>query len=85
MARRETDPLANVPAEPADAHALRALHEGTATAEQQKRAMFWILTKACDVPGMPYRDNDRDTAFALGRLFVGKQIGRLLTVDLSKL
>lgn len=75
----------HVKAELADAHALRAMHEGTASTEQQQRAMRWILTHACDVGGMPYWPTDRDTAFACGRLFVGKQIGRLLTMDLSTL
>ena len=72
-------------AEPADAHALRALHAGTADAAQQQRAMKWILNTACEVGGMPWHPTDRDTAFALGRLFVGKQIGRLLVCDLSTL
>lgn len=72
-------------AELADAHALRALHTGTASADQQQRAMRWILQTACEVGGMPWHQTDRETAFALGRLFVGKQIGRLLVCDLSTL
>ena len=72
-------------AEPADAHALRALHAGTADAHQQQRALKWILQIGCEVGGMPWHSTDRDTAFALGRLFVGKQIGRLLVCDLSTL
>jgi hypothetical protein len=72
-------------AEAADAHALRALHEGTASPEQQKRALAWVLQKACEVGGMPWWPDDRSTSFALGRLFVGKQIGRLLICDLSTL
>ena len=77
--------LENPPADPADAHALRALQAGTATADQQQRALRWILVNACDTAGQPYWPSDRDTAFALGRLFVGKQIGRLLTCDISTL
>lgn len=75
----------HVKAEPADAHALRALHEGTAEPEQQKRAMAWILTRACNVGGLPWEKTDRDTAFACGRQFVGKEIGRLLICDISTL
>jgi len=74
-----------IDAEPADAHALRALHNGTASPEQQKRALGWILTRGCEVGGMPWWPSDRETAFALGRLFVGKQIGRLLICDLKSL
>ena len=47
--------------------------------------MRWILERGCEVGGMQYHPTDRDTAFALGRLFVGKQIGRLLICDLSTL
>lgn len=77
--------LVNVPADLADAHALRALNRGDASPEQQKRALKWIIDNACDMAGMPYWSNDRDTAFALGRLFVGKQIGRLLMINLAQL
>ena len=78
-------PGENIPAEPADAHALRALHAGTATSDEQQCALKWILSRACDVGGMPWHETDRETSFALGRLFVGKQIGRLLVCDLSTL
>ena len=84
--RRATlPPDAEILADPADAHALRALHTGTATADQQQRALKWVLICACDVGGMPWHESDRNTAFALGRLFVGKEIGRLLTCDISTL
>lgn len=74
-----------VPAELADAHALRAMHEGTASPDQQRRAMRWILERAAMVGKIPYWPSDRDTAFACGRQFVGKQIGHLLTCDLNSL
>lgn len=77
--------LQGAKAELADAHALRAMSNGTASADQQQRALKWILHKACVVGGMPYEETDRDTAFQLGRLFVGKEIGRLLTCDLASL
>lgn len=69
----------------ADAHALRALQLGTASEDQQRRALHWILSKACQVGGMPWWNTDRETAFSLGRLFVGKEIGRLLICDMSTL
>lgn len=77
----------HVEAELADAHALRALDVGTATPDQQRRAMKWILSRACEVgdPRGPWRETDRDTAFACGRLYIGKQIGRLLICDLDSL
>ena len=78
-------PDAPIDATMADAHALRALHTGTASEDQQRRALAWVLQKACQVGGLPWWPTDRDTAFAMGRLFVGKEIGRLLTCDMSTL
>lgn len=73
----------------ADAHALRALQAGTADAAQQKRALAWIMNEASKYLDEPYRpggqDGDRDTVFALGRAFVGRQIAKLLNLNLSKL
>lgn len=61
------------------------MHDGTADADQQKRAMQWILSKACNIGGLPWDKTDRDTAFACGRQFVGKEIGRLLICDINSL
>jgi hypothetical protein len=68
-----------------DAHALRALRAGTASEDQQRRALDWILLKACRVGDLPWEETDRETAFAIGRMFVGKEIGHLLICDLSTL
>lgn len=69
----------------ADASAIKALQQGTATAEQQRRALDWILKNACELPRWPYRAgvNDRDTNIALGRQFVGHQIMMLVTLSMS--
>lgn len=65
----------------ADATALKALSVGTATPEQQVRALAWIQRKACALPDWAYRPgaNERDTLIALGRQFVGHQIQHLIT------
>lgn len=73
----------SVKATPADAHALRALRTGTASPEQQKRALDWITLNACAVATLSWRETDREMAFLVGRQFVGLQIGRLLTCDLN--
>lgn len=65
--------------------AIRALRDGTATAHQQQAVLEWIVSEASAKRYFPYRGNDRDTAFALGRLFVGEQIVGLLHADLSSL
>lgn len=70
----------------ADASAVKALNAGTADAVQQKRAVEWLLKKACALPDWAYQPgaNDRDTNVALGRQFVGHLFMKLVRVDLSK-
>ena len=70
----------------ADASAIQALTTGTASADQQKRALNWILRQACMLPEWAYQPgaNDRDTNIALGRQFVGHQIVKLQHVDMQK-
>jgi len=85
MKKEAESVTAAVRAQLADAHALRALKNGTASPDQQQRALKWIMDEACNTVGFWWRDTDRETAFELGRAFVAKQIGRLLTCDLSRL
>lgn len=69
----------------ADASAIKALMAGTADATQQKRALDWILKKACALPEWAYQpgENDRDTNIALGRQFVGHLIMKLVHINLA--
>lgn len=72
----------------ADVSALQALQRGEASAEQQRRALKWLIGPACGAYDMSYRpgeDGRRDTDFAEGRRFVGLQIVKLLNADISKL
>jgi hypothetical protein len=69
----------------ADAYAIQACINGTADARQQKRAMDWILNVAAKTFDQPYFDNARDTDFALGKAFVGKQIILLSKLDTGEL
>lgn len=72
-------------AEPADTAALQALARGTATSDQQKRALDWIVLQACGTYDLAYRpgDTDRDTNIALGRQFVGQQIVKQLKLKIG--
>ena len=78
---------------PSDAHfpatydepvvrALQAMNAGKASDGQQKLALDWIITKACNLYDMSYRaDADggaRAEAFHEGRRFVGNQIVKML-------
>lgn len=69
----------------ADVSAIQALLIGDATAEQQKRALDWIIIKASGAYEFNYYPSDRDTSFALGRSFVGQQIIKLTKLNISKL
>lgn len=58
-------------------HAIIALANGTATPDQQQRAMAWIHY-VCGTTDLSYRPgSDRDTAFAEGKRWVGLQIRKL--------
>lgn len=65
--------------------ALRALRDGTANEGQQKMALEWIVGDAAGKRYFPYHDNERDTSFALGRLFVAEQITGLFYLDIKAL
>lgn len=68
-----------------DAEAIQSLTRGEADADQQKRALRWILEGACGLPIWAYRETQRETDIALGRQFVGQQIVGLQRVNISKL
>lgn len=73
--------------ENADALSLQRLQMGAASPVEQKRALGWILrvTGLTDEPYRPGEDQGRrDTDFALGKANVGRQIAKLLNLDLSR-
>lgn len=74
---------APVPWEPADAAAFQALSVGTAEPAQQMRALEWLIMKAAATYDFHYRESERDTAFALGRAFVGQEVRKLLNANVS--
>lgn len=69
----------------ADALAIQALVDGKAEPQQQKRAIDWIVMQASGTYEFNYYKTDRDTAFGLGRSFVGQQIVKLMKVNTSKM
>lgn len=84
--KRSSEPqLAHVltvaPVTIAEVVALQALSQGIADAEQQKRALDWILFKACDFHGISFRESERDTSFAEGKRFVAQQINAQLITN----
>lgn len=73
--------------EKADVSAIQALAAGLASPEQQKRALDWIINQAAGTYDLAYRpggeDGSRDTTFALGRVFVGQQVVKMLKLSLG--
>jgi hypothetical protein len=65
--------------------AFKALHRGEAEPHQQQIALQWLVREACGKAYFPYHPNDRDTAFALGRQFVGDLVVGLFNAELSSL
>ena len=79
-------PWLPVPYGPADAAAVRAVAAGTATEDQQRRAMDWIIYKACMLYDMSFfPESSRDSDFAEGRRFVGNQIVKMTKINTAKL
>lgn len=79
----EGAPWRPVEFQPADAQAIQALVRGDCPAHLQQRAINFIVEKLCGTYDMPYRpgeDGRRDTDFACGMQWVGKQIVRLMKV-----
>lgn len=67
------------------ARAFRALYTGTATGDQQKRAMEFIVLQICKIDEMEFRPESEGgygaTGVAAGKRFVGQQIRALLTAS----
>ena len=68
-----------------DASAIQACIAGTANAEQQKRAIDWVVYRAACTDDVEYRPEERDHVFASGRRFVGLQVRKMMALDLSRL
>jgi len=87
MAKNPIPPAVFLPAEweLSDALAIQALNAGTASPEQQKRALAWMVYRAAATDEVEYRPDNRDHAFASGRRFVGLQIRKLMAINVSAL
>ncbi len=88
MAPKPSGPWQPVKFGIADVAALQALRRGEADADQQIRAIEYIIGVISARNDMSYRpgpDGALDTAFSEGRRYVGNQIVRLTKLSLSKL
>ncbi|ALQ01484.1 hypothetical protein AK973_1035 [Pseudomonas brassicacearum] len=61
---------------------MQAMERGDANADQQKRALAWIINKACWTYESTYSPvSEHDGTFAQGRRFAGLQIVKLLKIN----
>jgi hypothetical protein len=67
-----------------EAVAIKALNAGTATADQQKRGLDWIIKKACMIGGISMTDDPHHTSFNEGKRFVGANILFVINEPKSK-
>lgn len=75
------------PYELADASAMQALAAGTATPDQQRRALTWLVNAAgtYDLSYRPGPNGERDSVFAEGKRFVGLQVVKLTRLNVGAL
>jgi hypothetical protein len=59
-------------------HAFQALAKGEANADQQQRALNWVLHKFALVDESEFRETEREHVLTSGRRFVGLQIRKML-------
>ena len=64
---------------------LQAMQRGEASAHQQQEVLKWLIERAACTFEFHYYPSERDTAFALGKAFVGQSVVKLLKLDLSLL
>lgn len=70
-------PYTPVPYEAKHVRLIQALQRGDATPQMQRDALKWIIESVSAAYDMPYYESDRDTAFACGRQYVGKQLVKM--------
>lgn len=71
--------------DPVDAHAIRAVAHGEATADQQRHAMRWIIESAAATYQDTHFPEDADRCFANGRRFVGLRLVALINMPAAAL
>jgi hypothetical protein len=62
-----------------DIRAIQALAQGTASPDDQKRALDWIVNVAAGTYDEPFRPNEQDTVtYMVGRRSVGLAVVKLM-------
>lgn len=71
--------------EVSEAAAIKAINLGTATSEQQKRGLDWIMKAACMIGGEPFCPGEPDSsAFKMGKQSVARSILFIISTPIAK-
>lgn len=86
-ARRPNLPHVPKPVPPWATMAIKALAAGTADANQQQRALAWIINDLCGTYDWPYRPgmDQSETHIALGKQWVGQRIVTEVNISMTKI
>ena len=68
-----------------DLHALLALQRGSASPDQQRHALEYMVNWLCGTYDIAYRDDERLTTLALGKQLVGQHLVHMLKRAPTKL
>ena len=63
----------------------KSLEKGTATPEQQKLALDFLIKIGCRTYDSDWFPDERTSCFAAGRRYVGEQIIQLINLKIGKL
>jgi hypothetical protein len=65
-----------------DLSAVQALHRGDANADQQRRAVEWILKQLAQVQVSTFHLDPAASAFAEGRRYVGLKLAQAINISM---
>lgn len=65
--------------------AIKALNKAEARGDQEQIFLKFLLGDLCEANVSPFRDNARETDFALGKQWVAQQIVRVIAEPFEKL
>lgn len=65
--------------------AFKSLQKGTASPEQQKNAIDFLIKFGCRTYDTDWFPDERVSSFAAGRRYVGQQIVRFINLKIGKL
>lgn len=78
------EPWMPAPYEVAIGHAIQGLNSGTATPDQQRKAMKWIIETLCATYDVTYfPESARNSDFAQGKRWCGQQLVKLSNIKLG--